>query len=64
MCWAILTCQWDLWKSNGLIFFLINFFTFFCEAAISGITVFKINKLGVGCFFYTSNIACGVDVLL
>lgn len=45
-------------------FFLINFFTSFGEAALSGITVFKINKLGVGWFFYTSNIACGVDVLL
>lgn len=35
----------------SFFFSLINYFFFFCEAAISGIPVFKIIQLGVGWFF-------------
>lgn len=68
MYWAMLTCQWDLWKSNGLIFPFLISFTFFVKRLYVAYMYLKNKqtnkKVGVEClFFYTFNLACGVEVL-
>lgn len=57
MYWAMLTCQWDLWK-------MASFFPFwflFVKQLHVAYMYFKNNRYRVVFFFYTFNLACGVE---